>query len=235
MVDTITPEILDYVLAQTRFDDPLLTEMEQRAEREGFPIIGPLVGPWLYTLSRMVGAQRVFELGSGYGYSTWYFCKAVQDGGTGASARDSGHAADTGDGARPTKAPQVVHTVWDAQLSADAKENLARAGFADFTTFIEGEAVAALREAEGGWDVIFMDIDKEGYPGALPVIEGKLRPGGLLITDNIIWSGTVIDDADQRPSTQAIRELTRLLRESPRWELLILPLRDAVAVARFRG
>jgi predicted O-methyltransferase YrrM len=234
MVDTITPEILDYVLAHTRFDDPLLTEMEERASREGFPIIGPLVGPWLYTLTRMVGAQRVFELGSGYGYSTWYFCKAVQD--NAAAVRAENAAVDeAGWTDADGNCAKVVHTVWDVQLSADAKENLRRAGFAEFNQFIEGEAVAALKDAEGGWDVIFMDIDKEGYPGALPVIEGKLRPGGLLITDNMIWSGTVMDDADQRPSTQAIRELTRMLRESPRWELLILPLRDGVAVARFRG
>ena len=219
MLETIRPEVLDYVLAQTRFHDPLLTEMEARAEAEGFPIIGPLVGPWLYTLTRLVGGRRVFELGSGFGYSTWYFCKAVVDGGGG----------------------EVVHTVWDAQLSADAHDNLTRAGFGDTVGFIEGEAVAALRAAEPGWDVIFMDIDKEGYPGALPVIEDKLRPGGLLLVDNVLWSGTVLprrtahDPEDTRPSTQAIRELTRLLRESPRWELLILPLRDGVAVARFRG
>jgi caffeoyl-CoA O-methyltransferase len=229
-----TPALLDYILAQTRFDDPLLAEMEERAEREGFPIIGPLVGPWLYTLTRLSGGQRVFELGSGYGYSTWYFCKAVQDNAqltkaAGAAVDEAGWT-DAG-----SSCPRVVHTVWDAQLSADAKDNLSRAGLADFTQFIEGEAVAALNEAEGGWDVIFMDIDKEGYPGALPVIEQKLRPGGLLLTDNMIWSGTVADPADTRESTQAIRELTHLLRESPRWELLILPLRDGVAVARFRG
>ncbi|MDQ3023445.1 MAG: O-methyltransferase [bacterium] len=209
----ITPEILNYILAQTRHDDPLLAEMEVRAASEGFPIIGPHVGPWLYTLTRMIGGQRVYELGSGYGYSTWYFCKAVQG----------------------TANPTVVHTVWDAQLSADARVNLTAAGFADFTQFVEGEAVEALSAAEGGWDVIFMDIDKEGYPGALPVIEQKLRPGGLLIVDNMIWSGKVADPADTRESTQAIRELTRMLRESPRWEMLILPLRDGVAVARFAG
>jgi predicted O-methyltransferase YrrM len=234
MPDTYTPEMLDYILAQTRHHDPLLTEMEERAAAEKFPIIGPLVGPWLYTLTRLAGAQRVFELGSGYGYSTWYFCKAVQE--NAAQARAASVAVDeagwTDSGA---SCPQVVHTVWDAKLSADAQENLTRAGFADITQFIEGEAVAALREAGGGWDVVFMDIDKEGYPLALPVIEAKLRPGGLLITDNIIWSGTVLDDSDQRASTNAIRELTRLLRESPRWELLILPLRDGVAVARFVG
>src|SRR5688572_12393907 len=115
MPDTYTPQMLDYILAQTRHHDPLLTEMEERAAAEGFPIIGPLVGPWLYSLTRLIGGQRVFELGSGYGYSTWYFCKAVQDGGGGT----------------------VVHTVWDAKLSADAKENLTRAGFAGITQFIE--------------------------------------------------------------------------------------------------
>jgi predicted O-methyltransferase YrrM len=214
MAETYTPQVLDYILAQTRFDNPLLTEMEERAAVEGFPIIGPLVGPWLYTLSRMIDAAAVYELGSGYGYSTWYFCKAVQDGGGG----------------------EVVHTVWDAKLSADAKHNLTRAGFADIVQFVEGEAVEALRnEEESNWDIIFMDIDKEGYPAALPVIEDKLRKGGLLIVDNLVWSGAVADESDQRASTQGIRELTRLLRESPRWELLILPLRDGVGVCRFLG
>ncbi len=251
---TIDERILDYILAQTRFDDPLLAEMEARAQAEGFPIIGPLVGPWLYTLSRLVDARRIFELGSGYGYSTWYFCKAVMDGGAGTPAGQMVDGASSSDpnteGPASVPAatdhssaagPVVVHTVWDAQLSADARANMGRAGFSELVRFIEGEAVAALRDAEDGWDVIFMDIDKEGYPGALPVIEAKLRPGGLLLVDNILWSGTVVprrqpsDPDDQRPSTVAIRQLTTMLRDSPRWELLILPLRDGVAVARFRG
>jgi caffeoyl-CoA O-methyltransferase len=232
-------QVSDYILAMTRHHDPLLAEMEQRAEAEGFPIIGPHVGPWLYTLTRLIGATRVYELGSGYGYSTWYFCKAVQEnsGGAGTSAR--GDAADKS--VHPTEeagrsaGPTVVHTVWDAQLSSDARANLTRAGFAEFTTFIEGEAVAALTAADGGWDIIFMDIDKEGYAAALPVIEQKLRPGGLLLVDNLIWSGKVADATDTRSSTEGIRRLTTMLRDSPRWELLILPLRDGLGVARFVG
>jgi len=135
----------------------------------------------------------------------------------------------------PESQARLVHTVWDAQLSADAKSNLSRAGFSGFCEFVEGEAVTALREEEPGWDIIFNDIDKEGYPIALPVIEEKLRAGGLLLVDNVLWSGTVVDPQDQRSSTVAIREMTQILKDSPRWELLILPLRDGLAVARFRG
>jgi caffeoyl-CoA O-methyltransferase len=226
------PAVADYIMRMTRHEDPLLVEMEARAEAERFPIIGPHVGPWLYTFTRMLNATRVFELGSGYGYSTWYFCKAVQENSrAGTPAGQIGAAGEAVKSAGPT----VVHTVWDAQLSADARTNLTRAGFAGFTQFIEGEAVAALREAEGQWDIIFMDIDKEGYPAAVEVIEEKLRPGGLLLVDNLLWSGTVADEVDQRPSTQAIRRITEMLRDSPRWELLMLPLRDGLGVARFVG
>lgn len=207
--------VYSYIEAQTRLSDPLLTEMEARAAREGFPIIGAQVGAWLFTLARLTDARRVYELGSGYGYSTWYFCKAVLE-----------NAGTEG---------RVVHTVWDAQLSADARQNLARAGFADICEFVDGEAVAALSAAEAGWDIIFMDIDKEGYPAAIPVIEGKLRPGGLLLVDNVLWSGGVVDPADTRASTEGIRAMSAYLAASPRWDWLILPLRDGLGIGRFKG
>ncbi len=211
-------QIADYIERVTRFDDPLLIEMEQRAQREQFPIIGPHVGPWLHFFTRLTGAKRVYELGSGYGYSTWFFCRGVAD----------NLAVNGGNG-------EVVHTVWDSQLSADARGNLDRAGFGGLVRYIDGEAVAALQQEAAGWDIIFMDIDKEGYPAALDVIEQKLRPGGMLIVDNLLWSGTVADETDQRPSTVGIRELTQRLRQDASWELLLLPLRDGVGFARWKG
>lgn len=214
----ITAQIASYIEAATRFDDPLLSEMEQRAERERFPIIGPLVGPWLHFFTRLIGARKVYELGSGYGYSTWFFAKAVQQ-----------NLAQLGGSG------EVVHTVWDAQLSADARDNMRRAGFGDLVRFIEGEALAALTAEQPGWDLIFMDIDKEGYPRALPLIEEKLRPGGLLIVDNLLWSGRVADDIDTTPATVAIREITKLLSDSPRWDFVLCPLRDGFGAARLIG
>jgi predicted O-methyltransferase YrrM len=80
-----------------------------------------------------------------------------------------------------------------------------------------------------------MDIDKEAYPDALPLIEQKLRPGGLLIVDNLLWGGKVADEADQRPSTQAIRRLTDTIYKGERWDFVLCPLRDGFGVCRLRG
>ena len=89
----------------------------------------------------------------------------------------------------------------------------------------------ALRQTEGTFDLIFNDIDKPGYPASLPVIEKKLRPGGVLIIDNMMWRGRVWDEAVQDEATQGIREATRLLTNSPNWISSLLPVRDGLLVA----
>jgi predicted O-methyltransferase YrrM len=95
-----------------------------------------------------------------------------------------------------------------------------------------GEAIQALREAPGRFDVIFNDIDKAGYPASLPVIQSKLRPGGLLITDNLLWHGRILDSHDESAETAAIREYTRLVTSDPAWTAMVLPIRDGLLVAR---
>jgi len=213
-------EIYDYIKQQTRFDDPVLNEMEERGRREGFPIIGPLVGPWLYFFACLIKARRIIELGSGFGYSTWYFAKALHD-------MDGGI---------------VTHTVWDDALSRDARANLENAGLLHHCEFIVSEAVLALTTVEPGIDLIFMDIDKEGYTAALTVIEEKLRPGGLLLTDNVLWSGRVLLDSEESkqageptPATRAVRAFNERLQESDKWQYLINPLRDGLGVAMYKG
>ena len=94
-----------------------------------------------------------------------------------------------------------------------------------------GEAVAELRAAEGPFDVIFNDIDKEGYPASLPAIEAKLRPGGLLIIDNMLWSGRIFDDADRSASTEGVRAFTRAITSHPSWTPSLVPIRDGMIVA----
>ena len=212
-MESIPAEIFDYIRNLTRFDDPLLHEMEERAKRDRFPIIGPLVGPWLYFLARVVNAERVFEMGSGYGYSTWYFAKALADQGRGC----------------------VKHTVWDQDLSDEAKRWLDRAGLAVYCDFEVSESILALEASEPGHSVIFMDIDKEAYPDALPVIESKLRPGGLLLADNTLWSGRLLDESDQGEDTNGVRRLNEYLSSNSRWDYLICPMRDGLGVARFNG
>ena len=186
-----------------------LAELEAEARRSGFPIIGPATGHLCYLLARLSNARQVFELGSGFGYSTAWFARAVKENGGGT----------------------VHHVVWDDELSRQARDNLAALGLADAVRFHVGEAVATLRHAEGPFDVIFNDIDKQDYPKALDVIVTKLRPGGLLLVDNMLWSGRIFERRDSSPATRGVRELTRRVQTDPRWIASVVPVRDGLLVA----
>lgn len=96
------------------------------------------------------------------------------------------------------------------------------------------EAVGCLRAAEGPFDLVFNDIDKEGYPESLPVIEEKLRPGGVLLVDNLLWSGRVMDEEDDTPATLGVRRLTRAVTSSSAWDATVVPIRDGILFARRR-
>jgi predicted O-methyltransferase YrrM len=92
--------------------------------------------------------------------------------------------------------------------------------------------VEALRRAPGTFDLIFNDIEKAGYPASLPVIHAKLRLGGLLVTDNLLWHGRIFDPSDQEVATEAVREYTRLVTQNPAWTAMVVPIRDGLLVAR---
>lgn len=187
-----------------------MQRMEAYARETDFPIIGPASGQVCYLIARMIGAKRVFELGSGYGYSTAWFCKAVRENGGG----------------------EVHHVVWDKTLSQKAQEHLGNLGYGDLVTYTVGEAVAVLKGTPGPFDLIFNDIDKQGYPDSLPVIADKLRPGGVLIADNVLWSGKIFDPDETDAATEAIREFTRMVANDPRWHATIVPVRDGLLVAQ---
>jgi caffeoyl-CoA O-methyltransferase len=188
---------------------PEMQKMEDKARATNFPIVGAASGQFCYQVARMIGARRIFELGSGYGYSTAWFAKAVQENGGG----------------------KVYHVVWSEELSQAARGHLGTLGYGDMIEYRVSEAVQALQETEGPFDLIFNDIDKKGYPAALPVIAEKLRPGGVLIVDNLLWHGKVFDDVDQSEDTRGVREFTRLITTDPNWIASIVPIRDGLLVA----
>jgi len=94
------------------------------------------------------------------------------------------------------------------------------------------EAVQTLRETDGPFDLVFNDIEKAAYPESLSVIHAKLRLGGLLITDNLLWDGRIFDAEDHSEATEGVRELTRLVSRSPDWTAMVVPIRDGLLVAR---
>jgi caffeoyl-CoA O-methyltransferase len=192
---------------------PEMQAMEAYAQQTGFPIVGPASGHFCYLLARMIGARRVFEMGSGYGYSTAWFAKAVQENGGGV----------------------VYHVVWNSELSQQARRHLGALGFDGIVEYRVSEAVRTLRETDGPFDIIFNDIDKDAYPNALPVIKEKLRPGGVMIVDNVLWYGRIFDARDQSEDTRGVREFTRRIAGDPDWIVSIAPIRDGLMVAYKKG
>ena len=182
--------------------------MEALARERDFPIVGPVVGRHLEVLARAIGARRVFELGSGYGYSAYFFARAVGDGGE-------------------------VHCTELSAANVDlARGFLGRAGLWERVTYHQEEATAALRRVGGSWDIVYNDIDKDGYPATVDLAHAHLRPGGLFITDNVLWSGRVLPGRDDgTAATGGVVEFTRRLMAHPGFLTSINPTRDGVAVA----
>src|SRR5947199_10269326 len=207
-MNLVAPRVAAYLDALVPPRPARLAELEAEARRTGFPIIGPATGPRCYLSGPSGTACPVFGLGSGFGYSTAWFARAVKENGGGT----------------------VHHVVWDERLSREARDNLAALGLADVVEFHVGEAVATLRRASGPFDVVFNDIDKQDYPKALDVIVTKLRPGGLLLGDNMLWSGRIFERRDTSPATRGVRELTRRIQADPRWIASVIPVRDGLLV-----
>jgi caffeoyl-CoA O-methyltransferase len=209
MPEILADQLRSYLHALVPTRLPELVAMEAYAAETDFPIIGPAAGQFCYLISRILGARQIFEMGSGYGYSTAWFARAVRENGGGT----------------------VHHVVWDQELSDRAQQHLKVLGYADLIQYHVGEAVAALQQMAGPFDVIFNDIDKEGYPASLPVVAEKLRPGGVLIIDNMLWSGRIFDTGDTTPATEGVREFTRRITSDPGWIVSLVPIRDGLIIA----
>jgi len=210
-MELVNPRIETYLKSLIEEPDPVRAAMEKLGAERDFPIIGPMVGNLCMVLALSVKARRVFELGSGFGYSTLWFARAVGPEGS------------------------VVHTDGSAENTSLAKDFLARAGLGGRFRFETGDGRQILRHAlERGdgipVDVVFNDIDKEQYPDVLPLARKALRPGGLLISDNMIWSGRVTEP-DPDAATRGILELTRSLRAATDFTTTLIPLRDGVTVS----
>ncbi len=187
----------------------LLQVMETHAKATNFPMVGPVIGQFFYLITRLTGATRVFELGSGFGYSTAWFALAVRENGGG----------------------EVHHVVWDENLSKQAQEFLRGLDLLSIVRFHVGEAVQTLQQVGGEYDIIFCDIDKDGYPASWQVVKQHLRVGGVALYDNMLWSGRIWDESDTSAATQGIRELTRLIQGDSDFIFSLLPMRDGVAMA----
>jgi predicted O-methyltransferase YrrM len=206
-MDIVNPEVETYMASlQTRHDEPVLLEMEKEGRERDFPIVGRNVGVTLEVLARSINARRVMELGSGFGYSAYWFARGVGESG------------------------EVYCTDGDAANAAKAEAYLERAGLANRVSYHVGDAVEQMATIDGVFDVVYDDIDKHGYPDAWRAARERIRVGGLYICDNVLWSGRVVEPDPDR-NTSAILEHNKLIADDDRFVSTIVPTRDGVFVA----
>jgi predicted O-methyltransferase YrrM len=201
-----TPPVEGYLAERLPSPDPVLREMETYARKRDFPIVGPQVGRLLELAARAVRARLVIELGSGFGYSAAWFLRGMGPGGT-------------------------VHLTDSSEEHARmARDFLGRMGFSRRARFHVGDALELLGSLPvERADLLFMDIDKEGYPAAGRNFAARMKPGALVLVDNLLWSGLVAT-GDRSPETRAIREFTSRMLEDRRFVGTVLPVRDGVGL-----
>jgi caffeoyl-CoA O-methyltransferase len=212
VLSPVHPEVERYLAGLAgSTDTPVLLEMEELACRQNFPIVGRLVGLFLKTIAKSIGAKRVFEFGSGYGYSAYWFADAV------------GPEA------------QVICSDGDPNNRSKSEHFLRQAGLWERIDFRTGFAQSVFQSTEGEFDICYNDVDKGDYPEVWRLARERIRRGGLYIADNVLWHGrvTVENPVDIVPGwTDAIREHNRLIFNDPEFDAFINPTRDGVIVAR---
>jgi predicted O-methyltransferase YrrM len=205
----IEDDVEDYLYNLLPERDAVVREMEAYADENRIPIIGPAVARMLALLVQVSGAKRIFEMGSAIGYSTIWLARAAG-----------------------TKA-KVFYADGDPEKARQAKEYFRRAGVTKRIEIEVGDAMVLLKKTPGTFDLIFNDVDKHQYPAALRVALPKLRRGGLLITDNTLWSGKAARPAEPEDyDTLGVQEFNRLVYESKELYPVLIPLRDGVTVCR---
>ncbi|MBN2366588.1 MAG: O-methyltransferase [Calditrichaeota bacterium] len=206
MMDIIPNALNKYLEDLLPPRDKQLTEMENYAAGNNFPIVGPQVGHLLFQLSRLYRPEKIFEMGSGFGYSAYWFARGAPE-------------------------SAITLTDQDENNLRMARNWLERGKFINRLEFITGESIEILRKNRSEFDFIFIDIDKYDYPEAFRLAVERVRRGGLIIIDNLLWYGRVLDPAIEDRSTQGVRETNMLLFQTPGIFSTLLPIRDGLGIS----
>lgn len=198
-------------------DDDVIEEMETRAEREGFPTVGPEVGRTLALCTRLTGARSVLELGSGYGYSAYWIARALPADGS------------------------VTLTERDEGLLDDARSYFERGGVADRATFGRGDALELAREDDESFDLVVLDHDTADYVEGFDVVRDLVAPGGAILTDNVAIYGDVLTPdglvatlaGAEAPNdrTRIVAEFLERVQADDEFETYFLPIGEGLSVS----
>ncbi len=187
--------------------DPLLREMEEQGAREDVPISDPEVGKLLGILARSTGARRILEIGAAIGYGALCLARGAPE-------------------------AHIVTIDKDPERLATARAYLERAGVAGRVELIEGAALDVLHRLEGPFDLVYIDAVKTEYRRYLDLVLPRLRVGGLIVVDNLLWGGRVAEPPEEHdPDADALRAFNGYLMMHPQLQSVLLPLGDGVGIA----
>lgn len=210
-IDITNPAIHAYLENVRPPSDDILQEMETLARERKFPCLGAQCARILYALVRLSGAKRIFELGSGYGYTMYWMAKAMGDGG------------------------MVIGTDNDAGNVKEAQAFFARGGLAGKTDMRLGDAIELFTKESGPFDMVFCDIEKTQYVEAFQLAKSRLRPGGIYAADNLLRDGRVLSPDDVDDNTKGIFAFTDMIFNDPDFFSLIIPVRDGMSISIKNG
>jgi predicted O-methyltransferase YrrM len=209
----IVPDAVErYLAGLNRAGDAVLSEVAAKGAAEDLPLVDAEVGALLRVLALAVRASRILEIGTSIGYSGIWLAGALPEGG------------------------MLITMERDPDRAREAREHFARAGLASRSSVVVGEAGRMLAKVSGPFDLIFQDGDKRQYTPMLERLVQLLRPGGLLVTDNVLWDGEVVPGLVAVPrrdagDTRAIADYNERLNAHPLLVTATVPLRDGVAIA----
>ena len=209
----IVPDLVErYLASLNRAGDLVLDEVARAGAEQGLPLVDAEVGALLRVLATSVGARRILEIGTAIGYSGIWLAGALPS-----------------DGMLFTMEKNPDH-------ARTARDHFARAGLADRVGVILGDASVTINKVAGPFDLIFQDGAKGLYGPLLDRLVALLRPGGLLVTDNVLWDGEVVPGFTNSPrmdegDTRAIAEYNERLNAHPELLTATVPLRDGVAIS----
>jgi predicted O-methyltransferase YrrM len=209
----IIPDPIErYLAGLNHASDPVLQDLARTGAERDLPLIDAEVGALLRVLATAIGAKRILEIGTAIGYSGIWLA-----------------------GALPVNGMLLTLEV-DQERARTARDNFACAGLADRVNVLVGDAQRTLKKISGPFDLVFQDGNKRLYAPLLDRLVELLRPGGLLVTDNVLWSGEVAPGFTKTPThdpedTRAIAEYNERVNAHPRLLTSIVPLRDGVAIS----
>jgi caffeoyl-CoA O-methyltransferase len=212
MSEITPPRIAEYLTGLRREPNPVLSQVDREGRAEGLPLVHADTGALLHALALAAGAQRILEIGTAIGYSALWLASALPADG------------------------MMITMEMSAERAERARANLTAAELDDRVSVMVGDASKFLHKVSGPFDVIFQDSDKNLYSPMLDRLVALLRPGGLLLTDNVLWSGEVIPGYVASPKhdaaeTEAIAAYNRRLADDPRLFTTFVQVGDGLSIS----